>query len=83
MQDTETKRIKDNARSSARNIPITAADLDKKPIRVRKKSKAAPEEIPGDSKYKRHKSSRRKTNISQNSKPKTQNSAQLPGKRKN
>ena len=44
MQDTEKKSIKDKTRSSAVTIPITAADLDKKPIRVRKKSKAAPEE---------------------------------------
>ena len=82
MQDTETKRIKDKARSSAGTIPITAADLDKKPIRVRKKSKAAPEEIPGDSKYKRHKVSKPESNYKQNSKLKTQNSAQLPWKRK-
>ena len=50
MQYTEKKCIKDKAMSSAGTIPITAADLDKKPIRVRKKSKAAPEEYAGDSK---------------------------------
>ena len=82
MQDTEKKSIKDKARSSAGTIPITAADLDKKPIRVRKKSKAAPEEIPGDSKYKRQKVSKPESNYKQNSKLKTQNSAQLPWKRK-
>ena len=54
MQETEKKSIKDKKRSSAGTIPITAADLDKKHIRVRKKSQAAPEENAGDSKYKRH-----------------------------
>jgi len=82
MQDTEKNSIKDKARSSAGTIPITAADLDKKPIRVRKKSKAAPEENTGDSKYKRPKVSKPESNYKQNSKLKTQNSAQLPWKRK-
>ena len=82
MQDTEKKSIKDKARSSAGTIPITAADLDKKPIRVRKKPKASLEDNAGDSKYKRHKVSKPESNYKQNSKLKTQNSAQLPWKRK-
>ena len=50
MQDTEKKSIKDKARSSAGTIPITAADLDKNPIRARKKPKAYPEDNAGDTK---------------------------------
>ena len=80
MQDTEKKSIKDKARSSAGTIPITAADLDKKPIRVRKKSKAAPEENAGDSKNKRPKVSKPESNYKQNSKLKTL--LNFPGKEK-
>ena len=83
MRDTEKKSIKDKARSSAVTIPITAEDFDKKPIRIRKKSKAVPEENTGDSKYKRPKVSKPESNYKQNSTLKTQNYAQLPWKRKN
>ena len=48
MQDTEKKSIQDKARSSAGTFPMTAADLDKKPIRVRKQSKATPKEYTRD-----------------------------------
>ena len=80
MQYTETKSIKDKARSKAGTIPIIVADLDKKPIRVRKKTKAAPEENAGDSKYKRPKVSKPESNYEQNSKLKTM--LNFPGKEK-
>ncbi len=82
MQHTKKNSIKDKSMSSTGTIPITAADLDKKPTRVRKKTKAAPEENTGDSKYKRPKVSKLGRNYKQNSKLKTQNSAKLPWKRK-
>ena len=82
MWDTNKKNIKDKARSSAGTIPISVADIYKKPIRVRKKSKAASVESAGNSKYKRPKVSNPKSNFKQTSNLQSQNSAQLPWKRK-
>ena len=82
MQDNKTKSIKDKARYSAGTVPTNAADLDKKPIRVRKKSKATPKENAGDSKYKRPKVSKPESNYKQNSKLEFKTLLNFPGKEK-
>ena len=81
-----TESIKNNSRnktgSSLGKIVPNEAYLDKKPIRVRKKSRALQNDNPQVSKWRGGKELNSKSDVTQNTKLKTQDSIGLPWKRK-
>ena len=81
ISDFEKKKDGDDDKSNSEKKFLYAADLSKKPICVRRKLKAVPEENAGDSKFKSRKVTSQQNLSAQKSKLKTQNSIPLPWKR--
>ena len=82
MTDSNKNNSRNKTGSSLGKIVPTAAYLDKKPIRVRKKSRALQNDNPQVSKWQGDKELKIKSAQTQNSKRKTQDSIGLPWKRK-
>ena len=82
MTDSNKNNSRKKTGSSLGKIVPTAAYLDKKPIRVRKKSRALQNDNPQVSKWQGDKELNTKSDVTQNSKLKTQDSIGLPWKRK-
>ena len=82
MTDSNKNNSRNKTGSSLGKIVPTAAYLDKKPIRVRKKSRALQNDNPQVSKWQGDKELNTKSDVTQNSKRKTQDSIGLPWKRK-
>ena len=81
ISDFEKKNDGDDSKSNSENFFLYAADLSKKPIGVRRKLKAVPEEKTGDSKFKSRKVTSQQNLSAQKSKLKTKNSIPLPWKK--
>ena len=82
MTESNKNNSRNKTSSSLGKIVPTVAYLDKKPIRVRKKSRALQNDNPQVSKWQGDKELKSKSAQTQNSKRKTQDSTGLPWKRK-
>ena len=81
ISDFEKKNDGDDSKSNSEKITLSATDLSKKPIGVRRKLKAAAEEKTGDSQFKSRKVTSQQNLSAQKSKLKTKNSIPLPWKK--